>query len=308
MTGRNDPCPCGSGRKYKKCCLVKEEIIAAVKNQKPSTIAPYRAWRFTFRIGFPGKQYKICTFVFNKDGSILITFPYFRNSSGLVSVCTHHPGTTTLNLGETGKVTSHIVKFMHHERGEAHFSLTDKVKNDIHKNSTPLKDLNGHFATLQFQGLSGFNYQEHATTEAVINQKNQILTIRDDEAKDNKAYKLLFYHYNLEKLYPHLRGPVAGPLLNMQLEDGGTQLNWMLSPPLGTAFEERIILLSCKEIPLMSPDPEPFVTLIGGFDHHHSPDQPTQFLSMLYPCSNFEKLRDKIGCIDIEKEQTVVSQ
>jgi uncharacterized protein len=23
-TGRNDPCPCGSGRKYKKCCLVKE--------------------------------------------------------------------------------------------------------------------------------------------------------------------------------------------------------------------------------------------------------------------------------------------
>ncbi len=23
--GRNDPCPCGSGRKYKKCCLPKEE-------------------------------------------------------------------------------------------------------------------------------------------------------------------------------------------------------------------------------------------------------------------------------------------
>jgi uncharacterized protein YecA (UPF0149 family) len=20
-TGRNDPCPCGSGKKYKKCCL-----------------------------------------------------------------------------------------------------------------------------------------------------------------------------------------------------------------------------------------------------------------------------------------------
>ncbi len=23
--GRNDPCPCGSGKKYKKCCLKKEE-------------------------------------------------------------------------------------------------------------------------------------------------------------------------------------------------------------------------------------------------------------------------------------------
>lgn len=23
--GRNKPCPCGSGKKYKKCCLVKNE-------------------------------------------------------------------------------------------------------------------------------------------------------------------------------------------------------------------------------------------------------------------------------------------
>lgn len=23
--GRNDPCPCGSGRKYKQCCLARDE-------------------------------------------------------------------------------------------------------------------------------------------------------------------------------------------------------------------------------------------------------------------------------------------
>ena len=23
--GRNDPCPCGSGKKYKKCCMLKEQ-------------------------------------------------------------------------------------------------------------------------------------------------------------------------------------------------------------------------------------------------------------------------------------------
>ena len=23
--GRNDPCPCGSGRKYKRCCLARDE-------------------------------------------------------------------------------------------------------------------------------------------------------------------------------------------------------------------------------------------------------------------------------------------
>ena len=36
--GRNDPCPCGSGDKYKKCCLAKEEAVAReqlVKAQAP---------------------------------------------------------------------------------------------------------------------------------------------------------------------------------------------------------------------------------------------------------------------------------
>jgi hypothetical protein len=26
--GRNDPCPCGSGNKYKRCCLAKDEAAA----------------------------------------------------------------------------------------------------------------------------------------------------------------------------------------------------------------------------------------------------------------------------------------
>ena len=28
-TGRNEPCPCGSGRKYKRCCLAAEEAATA---------------------------------------------------------------------------------------------------------------------------------------------------------------------------------------------------------------------------------------------------------------------------------------
>jgi preprotein translocase subunit SecA len=27
--GRNDPCPCGSGKKYKRCCLLKETQVRA---------------------------------------------------------------------------------------------------------------------------------------------------------------------------------------------------------------------------------------------------------------------------------------
>jgi uncharacterized protein len=28
--GRNDPCPCGSGKKFKKCCLGLSEVLAAL--------------------------------------------------------------------------------------------------------------------------------------------------------------------------------------------------------------------------------------------------------------------------------------
>jgi hypothetical protein len=28
-TGRNDPCPCGSGRNYKKCCLGKNQAFSS---------------------------------------------------------------------------------------------------------------------------------------------------------------------------------------------------------------------------------------------------------------------------------------
>ena len=45
--GRNDPCPCGSGRKYKKCCLLKEKLFdpynainqIVADNQYPQTVA-----------------------------------------------------------------------------------------------------------------------------------------------------------------------------------------------------------------------------------------------------------------------------
>lgn len=37
-TGRNDPCPCGSGKKYKKCCIGKENIIQFPQESKSQKI------------------------------------------------------------------------------------------------------------------------------------------------------------------------------------------------------------------------------------------------------------------------------
>jgi len=34
--GRNDPCPCGSGKKYKKCCMEKVEKKRVPKSPNPT--------------------------------------------------------------------------------------------------------------------------------------------------------------------------------------------------------------------------------------------------------------------------------
>jgi hypothetical protein len=42
-TGRNDPCPCGSGKKYKRCCLAKDAQLPAtprVPAAKAASVAP----------------------------------------------------------------------------------------------------------------------------------------------------------------------------------------------------------------------------------------------------------------------------
>jgi len=44
--GRNDPCPCGSGNKYKKCCLAKDEAAAAAARPPPPPPAPRRSTVF----------------------------------------------------------------------------------------------------------------------------------------------------------------------------------------------------------------------------------------------------------------------
>jgi hypothetical protein len=38
--GRNDPCHCGSGRKYKQCCLGKDEVASRAARAEAAAQAP----------------------------------------------------------------------------------------------------------------------------------------------------------------------------------------------------------------------------------------------------------------------------
>jgi tetratricopeptide (TPR) repeat protein len=39
--GRNQPCPCGSGKKYKRCCLPKDEAAASETLSQPDTLCDF---------------------------------------------------------------------------------------------------------------------------------------------------------------------------------------------------------------------------------------------------------------------------
>lgn len=42
--GRNDPCPCGSGKKYKKCCLAKEDQFASRRRDEERAVKTAISW------------------------------------------------------------------------------------------------------------------------------------------------------------------------------------------------------------------------------------------------------------------------
>ena len=46
--GRNDPCPCGSGKKFKRCCLerMEAEERSARLQAESDGLAPRHEWRF----------------------------------------------------------------------------------------------------------------------------------------------------------------------------------------------------------------------------------------------------------------------
>jgi len=71
--GRNDPCPCGSGKKYKKCCLIKrkqplnEKIadVIQVNGLKPLLgDLLYNAYRFIMDMGMAGMCHALSSILY----------------------------------------------------------------------------------------------------------------------------------------------------------------------------------------------------------------------------------------------------
>jgi len=53
--GRNDPCPCGSGKKYKRCCLAKD-APAPARGRRGTDSALASLMRFARRAELDGDR------------------------------------------------------------------------------------------------------------------------------------------------------------------------------------------------------------------------------------------------------------
>jgi hypothetical protein len=115
---------------------------------------PHRAECIVIAVKRKGNYSKVFQIVFSKrDGSIYINFPYFKHSKGVVSIATMPAGAKyplEVSFIESGKVTSHLVKYSHHPDGMAHFSQDGYVKTQIRKQSIALTELDGHFFKIKY--------------------------------------------------------------------------------------------------------------------------------------------------------------
>jgi hypothetical protein len=228
----------------------------------------------------------------SSDGSIYVHFPGIKNMPGLVTVATHRPTSaepTIVSLTEQGRVTSHVVKFAHHQSGEAHFSQSGRVRTEIRKPSVPLRAIQGHFMTIQLQGIGAF---------APPRKNDRTPAISLPLTGEVQALKIVVHW----KTARRLRFEPGSPPYRVRRPDGSVVPAAFVMPPEGTPFDDKVLTVVAEKVPWLSVGQEPTMTMIGGFDPPatmRSRHGDARFLAMMYPCESFDELRVRLGSIDL---------
>lgn len=282
--------------------------------QHKAKIHPLRAGDFTIRFLSAGRTYRICKLIFLNDGSLALAFPYFPDSPGIVAVSTlfaNQSFPTNVDLSETGKVTSHLVKYSHHWSGEAVFSQDGKVLSHIRKQSVPLNRSSGHLFTIQVQEVSSFREEPDARPDPPWDPRvvvaKRTLTLQYATGNiDDGALKIVCRAFTKSLLREKIKGKAIGPAIHTIDPNGLRRNAWLLSANLNNPASSVVLVINGERIPKMTQDLGPHLTMIGGFDSprvafDHSQD--TSFLALSYPAEDFDSLANTIGSIDLHSMQ-----
>lgn len=231
---------------------------------------------------------------FAADGGIYVFFPGFVRTNGIACKAVLRAGgpiTSSLDLTENGKVTSHLVKYSHHTDGEAHFSQDGKVFTYIRRKSVPLDSQRGHLFTIQLQKADSFPLMQSP-------RKKQLTLVRPSE---EGALKITAWRYRIGDLGVPDNVTASMRPGGIQTPDGKMRQGLFVASPAGTPFDDMVLFLAFEEIPWLNEAKDSQLLFLGAFDTHeqaldHSRD--TEFIAFAYPCSDFEQLKQRIGSID----------
>ena len=268
---------------------------------KSAEINRYQAKKFIFLIQVNGNRYKVLQIIFGNDGSLYVSFPYFDDNHGIISIGTlsEISPKTNVNLESMGKVTSNKVKYSHHPSGDVQFSQTGKVKTAIKKKSLPLTDTEGHIFSLSIQGLNHFEADSKQFDKAPSLNRTE-LSFKFDGAIP-KAIKIVGRWYDIKSFMSRTRGSSFGPIVRAQTPDGKETSMFLIGPPEEWPVKDRILAINCQEIPLMDEAREAVLIFIGGFGKPKESFlyQKESFLCALYPVSKYKDIENHIGSIDL---------
>lgn len=129
MVGRNELCPCGSGKKYKKCCLLKDEKIEISKN----------------KIGYSKKQY-------DSIMKNVMEFAEKEEYSPYKSRCEIDFGINTYQLEHTVN-TYYLTNYKYNKQSSIMMDYFNRYKNSLNKNQTSIieKVLNSYMSLYQIK-------------------------------------------------------------------------------------------------------------------------------------------------------------
>lgn len=258
----------------------------------------------TIVIRWDGEYRQICQVGYSRDGSIRFQWPYLRIEQGIVAAVSMPgglTGSTTINLRESGKFTSQLVKLSHHASGEALFSKTGLVHTEIRRQSFPLTGPIGRIFELHVFHPSGFKRLERLKPRRVYLEFGcgykapEAVIIRGEwRRKESIA----------EHIMP--RGEV-GPLTRWMHRITRTiEPVAFFAPPLTNPIQSHTLCIACSPIPLPTGATRPSVVFMGGFENHEVPPERAgeplllkDFLVAMFPTASDDEVRKRVGSIDM---------
>ncbi len=265
----------------------------------------YDANRYVIAANLQKNKVKLFQINFSKkDGSLFLMFPYLKGCPCRIGEIRLQKGIAVfenIRVGDNFPVSSHQVKYAHHTSGQAHFSLTGKVRNEIKTRSVALSETYGHIFTAVFQGLQSFDQLE-AHKPAT---KSRGVVPFPFDAKPVECVKIVGFIYSESELVKRAFFDKPGsPWFKMISPNGQVKVGIVLNTTITHNGEKRYLLLAASRESRQITNKDRGIIFTGGFDsedHVNDYSKESSLLMMFVNDSaNFAEIAKEFGTIDLK--------